>query len=591
MIVPMKKVTVVVGESDARDAVHALRKTGVLHVEHQRAPQGDDITKLQESAGLVAGALAVLKMYVPQAGGAPAGRLPAHAGPVDPAWESKARHIVDLGKRAEHLESFARSLQAQLDAWVPWGDFSPRTIEALRDSGVRVKLFRLTARQMHAFGEGVVLRVVNREGGFVYCVAFALEDFTGPVQETALPAQEPGAMRARLKEDAEVLKTIRDNLKASGPLCAEFLSLAAALERQLTFSRVLAGMGSTKGLAYVSGYVPQASIEGLRSLAKREQWALRIEEPADDDTVPTLLKNPRWVELISPVFKLLEIFPGYREFDISPVFLIFLSLFFGMIIGDAGYGAVYCALTFFVHRKFAAKKPDTRVFYLFYLFSSCAILWGLLTGTVFGQEWYANAGLRPLVPALNDTKFLQAFCFFIGALHLTLAQAWQGMRKLPSWSALADAGWIAVLWAAFFIARTLILDAPFPRAGNVLAIAGIGLVILFTSPQKNLLKAFGAGLGAVALNLMNNFTDVVSYVRLFAVGLAGVAIADTVNSLAAGFGSNAAVAAIIVCVGHTINIILGPMSVLVHGIRLNVLEFSGHAGLAWSGVAYKPLKE
>jgi V/A-type H+-transporting ATPase subunit I len=89
---------------------------------------------------------------------------------------------------------------------------------------------------------------------------------------------------------------------------------------------------------------------------------------------------------------------------------------------------------------------------------------------------------------------------------------------------------------------------------------------------------------------MNNFTDVVSYVRLFAVGLAGIAISDTVNMLAAGFGPGV-ISVLIIFLGHTINIVLGPLSVLVHGIRLNVLEFSGHAGLSWSGIAYKPLKD
>jgi len=102
----------------------------------------------------------------------------------------------------------------------------------------------------------------------------------------------------------------------------------------------------------------------------------------------------------------------------------------------------------------------------------------------------------------------------------------------------------------------------------------------------------GQGLGAVALSLVNNFTDVVSYVRLFAVGLAGVAIADTVNSLAVGLGGGNNLGGFTVLfIGHAINIVLGPMSVLVHGIRLNVLEFSGHAGLSWSGVGYKPLQE
>jgi V/A-type H+-transporting ATPase subunit I len=105
----------------------------------------------------------------------------------------------------------------------------------------------------------------------------------------------------------------------------------------------------------------------------------------------------------------------------------------------------------------------------------------------------------------------------------------------------------------------------------------------------------GEGLGTIALGLMNNFTDVVSYVRLFAVGLAGFAIADAFNAMAAGINNGglfaAVMSAVILSAGHGLNLVLGPMSVLVHGVRLNVLEFSGHANVAWSGFEYKPLKE
>jgi V/A-type H+-transporting ATPase subunit I len=167
--------------------------------------------------------------------------------------------------------------------------------------------------------------------------------------------------------------------------------------------------------------------------------------------------------------------------------------------------------------------------------------------------------------------------------------------KLPSLTAWADAGWICILWSAFLLAKVLILGNSFPAIGKWLIITGILSVIFFTSPQKNIFKAIGAGLGALALSLMNNFTDVVSYMRLFAVGLAGVAIANTFNSLAAGVGRGNIFAIflslIIIIAGHALNLLLGPMSVLVHGIRLNVLEFCGHVDVKWSGFAYKPLKE
>lgn len=96
------------------------------------------------------------------------------------------------------------------------------------------------------------------------------------------------------------------------------------------------------------------------------------------------------------------------------------------------------------------------------------------------------------------------------------------------------------------------------------------------------------------MSLVNNLTDVISYIRLFAVGLATLAIAETTNTLASGFGTGVAALAAggaILIIGHSINLILGPMSVLVHGVRLNVLEFSGHANVTWSGVAFEPFRE
>jgi V/A-type H+-transporting ATPase subunit I len=189
---------------------------------------------------------------------------------------------------------------------------------------------------------------------------------------------------------------------------------------------------------------------------------------------------------------------------------------------------------------------------------------------------------------------MQTFCFFLGALHLSIAHSWRAYLKFPSLTALADVGWICVLWIAFFLARTLILGEAFPPWGIWLFATGIALVILFTNPQVNMLRAIGEGLGTVALSLMNNITDVISYVRLFAVGLAGLAIAETTNTLSSGLGDGAAALAagvVIILIGHSLNIILGLMSVLVHGVRLNVLEFSGHANVTWSGFVFKPLKE
>ena len=256
---------------------------------------------------------------------------------------------------------------------------------------------------------------------------------------------------------------------------------------------------------------------------------------------------------------------------------------------------IYFIITFIIDKKIGKKIKDKTTIFLFYVLSSCAIIWGIISGTFFGQAWLAHLGIKPLVPLLNNISFVQALCFLIGAIHLTIAHAWRFTLKLPAWMAVADLGWVSIIWSAFFLAKNLLLGDPFPFFGKWLICAGISLVILFTNPQKNILKSIGEGFVAIALVIVNNFTDIISYVRLFAVGLAGVAIADAFNAMAAGAGSKGLGALIggvlILIAGHTLNFVLGPMSVLVHGVRLNVLEFCSHANVSWSGFAYKPFSK
>jgi V/A-type H+-transporting ATPase subunit I len=291
---------------------------------------------------------------------------------------------------------------------------------------------------------------------------------------------------------------------------------------------------------------------------------------------------------------MIKTIPGYKEVDVSMWFLLFFSIFFGMLIGDAGYGAIFFIINLFCHIKFRNKVKDKSIFFLTYILSAATIAWGVLSGTFFGQA-YLPERVGPLLPYLRDNMNVQALCFFIGAAHLSIAHIWKFLRKFPSLKAFSEVGWIAILWGANFLARSLILGEVFASFGKWLFIGGAGLIILFTNPSKNILKSCGSGIGNFLLNIINSFTDVVSYIRLFAVGAATVAVADAFNQMALEVGQGSVVmglvTALILFFGHTLNILLGAMAVLVHGVRLNVLEFSSHLDMEFSGVEYAPFKE
>ena len=590
MIVRMKKITLLFYAQELTQALNVLRQTAAMHIEHLNPPQGKELVDLHDELNLVDSAVGILNSS--------RGHLNVsyyEALPVLKDWKVLAQHLVDARNRILQLEEYSHTLKKNISEWERWGDFEPKEVQDLAEKSIFVSLYEIPVKETEKLRQKYLLKEISVFSGIANCLVIARKKIELDYKEVPLPKNSLSKMRQRLEEDVFVIKKLKSEILDRYVYLEPLIKIRKDLSKGLEFLEAAKGSGQDSVISYVHGYVPVDRVNSLSNTAKNSHWALVVNDPAEEDNVPTLIRNPKWVSLINPVFKLLEIVPGYHELDISLLFLIFFSLFFGILIGDAGYGLIYLVLTFWLHKKFGKKHQSSKDFFLFYVLSFCAIIWGLLTGTFFGQEWFLKAGFKPLLPALNNTKNIQALCFFIGALHLTLAHSWRAILKLPSLAALADIGWVSVLWAAFFFAKLLILSEGLPVYATWLLFAGVILVVLFTNPQKNILKAIGEGLGTLALGLMNNFTDVVSYVRLFAVGLAGVAIADTFNNMATGLGTSNIISIIaagfIIVAGHSLNLILGPMSVLVHGVRLNVLEFSGHASVTWSGFSYKPFKE
>jgi len=233
--------------------------------------------------------------------------------------------------------------------------------------------------------------------------------------------------------------------------------------------------------------------------------------------------------------------------------------------------------------------------------SVSTFIWGTLTGTWFGAEQIGRLPfLRELVvPKIGSftgsPEFLMHICFFIGAVQLSIAHAMRLIRYAPDLRSVAQAGWIQITWGVFFIAGNLVLGKAFPDFARYLLMIGIGLVVLFSYPQKNMIKGILIGVANLPLSVISTFADTLSYLRLFAVGFASVMVAVSFNEMALGVGFNGVIsgffAALILVLGHLLNIVLGLMSVLVHGIRLNMLEFSGHLDMEWTGHEYKPFQE
>jgi V/A-type H+-transporting ATPase subunit I len=280
---------------------------------------------------------------------------------------------------------------------------------------------------------------------------------------------------------------------------------------------------------------------------------------------------------------------GYREFDVSIPFMLALPIFAAMLIGDGGYGAVLFIGLLLGYKK-ASSALGPNFTQLLIMVGAVSLLWGFLCGSFFGFVLY-----KPPIPVnmTDQSRFmLMQISFIMGAIHLSIAQLWQAFKIFPDLRFLNKVGWAIFVWGMLGVVQMFVLSAemtwstPWPY----LLIAGTVLAILFNSPSKNIFKMVLLGVANYPLSMLGAFSDIISYVRLMAVGLASSVLASSFNDLALNSGSWL-IAAPTLIFGHSLNLGLAMIALFAHGVRLNMLEFSNNLGMQWIGYSYKPFSK
>lgn len=594
MIVRMKKVTLLVTEAKRPDMLKSLRELGAVHVKNVIKPKAESLDEIENELAQARKAVNLLRSY----------ELKEQVQKI--SWSGaetrqKIESLISLYNEQQAANHEIERLKAQMEWFRPWGGFDPEEIARLSEKGVYVKLYIINKRDFRRIADRADTHIINRQKHYIYAAQLSRNPYDKlPFKEIEPPEESFRAAHDRRQRLCRRAGEITGILSSNTDVLAHLKEYVESLERNGAFLKVRHGMAAEKGFSYLRGFIPADKQKEIADIADAHNAGYLIEEPDNMAEVPTLVRNPRWIDIIRPVFKFMNTVPGYAEYDISIWFLLFFSLFFAMLIGDAGYGLLFFATTFIARRKF--KKLPPQPFFLMYVLSLATIIWGAITGTWFGSERLAQLPLLSSVViqdissfADNNQNLMIFICFTIGVIQLTIAHLVIGLRFINSLKALAELGWILVLWGLYFVAGTLVVSRPLPDFTVYLFAAGIGMLLLFTNPQKNILKGIGASLTDIPLKVISSFGDVVSYLRLFAVGYASAVLASTFNGMAASIGFNSIAgslgAAIILFLGHGLNIILGFMAVIVHGVRLNMLEFSGQMGMEWSGKEYAPFKE
>ncbi|MBU0679608.1 MAG: hypothetical protein KJ626_16015 [Verrucomicrobia bacterium] len=577
MIVRMKKLTLLCMASEQEATLSALRDLGVIHLAHIEEPRGADIEQARTHLAHVHRAMDSIPKH-PH--GEPSGRSADEV--VEDIWS-----FLHVKKELTERSDFLKQERLRVG---PYGSFDPGSIKALAEKGIHVRLFQVGPKQDVPVLEDKVLTVLGSDKNGTYFAVIGEGDFEVEATELRLPEMPLADMDTELETIQNALDENHEKLEKHAcdyRVVAEFFNEA---HDNITYLEARAGMGKEKHVAYLRGFCPEESIESIQQSAAANGWAVLVDDPGVDDPVPTLIRNPKWVSMIRPVFDFMGILPGYKEVDISACFLFFFSLFFGMIVGDAGYGLIFLVGTLFARK--AIMKSAPAMFPLMLVMSVCTIVWGALTGCWFSlsESFIPAVLIAPKVAWLTDNNNIMFLCFTIGAVHLTIAHGWGAIQKINSSKALGDLGWICVTWMMYFVINWMVLKHDLPAPALVLGCVGVVLIA-----SSIIISKEWSSLVMLALDLISAGVDIVSYVRLFAVGLATYAVGNAFNGMIIGDGIHGILggllAAVFLFLAHALNIVMAAMGVLVHGIRLNTLEFSGHLGLEWSGQKYTPFRK
>lgn len=379
---------------------------------------------------------------------------------------------------------------------------------------------------------------------------------------------------------------------------------AEATKKQFDFSKVnleTEDVADNK-VKLIEGWVPESKINHLEEVLINEDTVYTSRSPEATDKVPVLLKNNWFARLFEPIGELYTL-PAYGEIDLTPFFAPFFMLFFGLCLGDAGYGLLLTIASLVMVKR---VKPKMRgiVWLAFFLGLSTTIC-GIICGTFFGinlinADWPWLTKLKGIM--LNSDQLFSA-SLIIGVVQIIFGMFLKVINQFKHKNyggGLATIGWLTLILgcgATYLLSGKGIVT---PELAKILYIvfASVGGVLIFilNNLKRNVFINFGSGLWDTYNMLTGLLGDVLSYIRLFALGISSSVMGFVFNDLAMNLSPDIIVVKqivmiLILAVGHSMNIFMSGLGSFVHPMRLTFVEFYKNAGFTGGGKKYSPFAE
>ena len=603
MIAPMRKYSFLVYHNDYLQFLEEMRQLGVLHLIERQKDVPDSVLERYDQVNKVNGVVKFLQR-----------REIENPQPVKGLDGRKAfEEVEQLQQELENKHQQYSVLKKEISYAAPWGDFSPETIQKLKEQELEVKFFAVSSRKYEeAWLEQYPMEVVGQFGGLFYLLLVKrpedpfdldLEEMRQPER----PISELSFYEQKLKEEIETIQAKFDKHASESLEAIEHYLLK--LKEDLHFEKVLENTvkEADEKVMLLEGWAPAEKKDELNAFLESNNILYLEEKATKEDKAPILLKNKDFSSKFEAIGDLYSL-PKYGELDLTPFFAPFYMLFFGFCLGDAGYG-VLMAILALVFKKKVSKTFKPILGLVFYLGLS-TILFGLIGGTAFGIPLYETnlPVYRTLAERfeaegtdINQLLFYLALLF--GGVQIIFGMFIKVANEIRQfgWSfAMGTIGWIILLVGGITLYLiSLITGIPLENMKPFLYVL-LGISGLLILPLNNLGRNIFVNIGSGLWNTYNMVTgllgDLLSYIRLFALGLSSAILGLVFNSLAVQMSGdipvlNILIMVLILVIGHSINIFMSGLGAFVHPLRLTFVEFYKNAGFTGGGKKYEPFRK
>ncbi|MCL2041994.1 MAG: hypothetical protein FWG84_08170 [Bacteroidales bacterium] len=520
----------------------------------------------------------------------------------------KAEQLYVERDRTMHRKN---ALIKELERITPWGHFDLENLRKLERANFFIHFHITSASKFDERWRDEHNAIkINQQGSTIYFVTVTKESAPPDINAEHIKPFEGSAtdLETALITLDEDIRQIDESLKT---MVRDDLNTLIYKEKetgdQINWEKVALSSeaAAAEKLMLLEGFVPEEQEAATTQALQADGVYFEVTTPTLDEKPPILLKNNRFAKLFEVISNLYDR-PSYNAFDLTPFFAPFYVLFFGLCVGDCGYGLIYILLSFYL-----AKSKDT-----FMKSVSKLVLWlgigttivGFFSGTFFGiplaeQTWEWLQRFKSVMMDPNQLFMIALLCGAVQLVFAMIINVITTWMRYSFWHSLNMMGWLitilgvasAVLLADKGIITVEMRTTLFYVVGSV----GGFLMLFFNNPAKGLRGipgSVGSGLFGLYSKISGLLGDILSYIRLFALGISGAVMGLVFNQLAFSFAPDVIifkqlVIVVILLIGHALNIFLCSLSGFVHPMRLTFVEFYNNAGFEGNGKPYLPFKK